>query len=113
MKYIPFTILSILFATAISAQQSPAELVADKIAQKMKDTLQLSSTLKDALHTVNMELHQQKIAARQQYPNDQQAMSQAIQRVEHSRDSLYRMTLQNDTKWLLYKEKKASLVNND
>lgn len=94
------------------AQQSPAEEIAEKIAKKMKDSLQLTTVIQNQLYNVNLQLHGQKMTVRQQYAASPDTLTMMTQRIENTRDSLYRTVLQDDSKYLLYKQKKGNLISN-
>lgn len=89
-------------------QSSLAENVSERIADKMRDTLGLTPQLRNKIFAINMQLHQQKQAARQQYTN-RDALQVFIQNIERTRDSLYQAVLPND-KYMLYKQKKKELI---
>ena len=91
--------------------QSASEQIADKIAQKMKDSLSLSTQQKTQLYTINIQLSDQKASVRQQYTGTD-SLRIKMQRVENSRDSLYRPVL-GEEKFILYRQKKRNLVNNN
>jgi hypothetical protein len=105
-------ILSVLLAFQWSnAQTSPANEVAEKIAQKMKDTLALTDAQKGQIFDVNIQLHNQKMLARQhQLVAD--SLRRQVQRIENTRDSLYNLVLPQE-KYLLYLQKKRNLVSNN
>lgn len=110
MKAILFLIaFSFLSAKGI-AQSDHANQLANKIAQKMKDSLNLTSQQKNTIKDINLSLSDQKKVARQQHPGPS-AVSY-IQKIENTRDSLYKQILSAD-KYLLYKQKKRNLVNNN
>ena len=88
--------------------QSPAADLSNRIAQRMKDTLQLSDSQKNVVYAINMQLHTQKMSVRQQYTGD--SVRYHIQRIENTRDSLYGAALPPD-RYLLYLEKKKNLVS--
>ena len=108
-----FILVFVFMVGSLSArsQVSPAATVADKIAQKMKDSLSLTTSQKDQIYQVNMQLQESKINARQQYTGTDSARIY-VQRIENTRDSLYRPIL-GEEKFLLYREKKTNLVNNN
>jgi hypothetical protein len=112
-QIIIFTI-AIFFVSNINAQTIGGQAVqlAQRIAQKMKDSLGLTIAQKDKVYEVNMQLHNLKQEARQQNINDQTALAAAIQVVEKRRDSLYEAILTQD-QFILYKQKKINLVNNN
>jgi hypothetical protein len=108
------TFISFLFLSVISYSvnaQTAAEQLADKIAVKMKDSLSLSSEQKGQLYTINIQLSNQKASVRQQYAGTD-SLQLKMQRVENTRDSLYRSVL-GEEKYLLYRQKKRNLVNNN
>jgi uncharacterized coiled-coil protein SlyX len=83
-------------------------VVALQMSQRMSDSLYLTAAQKDQLYQINMALHQQKMALRQQYKNVD-SLTFYTQRVENARDSLYHQVLPND-KYLLYKNNKVKLI---
>jgi hypothetical protein len=94
-----------------SSQPSPAETLSNRIADKMKDTLDLTLQQRNHVFAINMQLHQQKQAARQQFTNGD-ALQVAVQQIERTRDSLYQAVLSNE-KYLLYRQKKRTLISAD
>lgn len=108
-------IVSIILVQAGIAQTGspllPAETLSNKIADKMKDTLGLTQQQRNQVFAINMQLHQQKQAARQQYTN-RDALQAAVQQIERARDSLYQAVLPNE-KYLLYRQKKRTLISAD
>jgi hypothetical protein len=108
-----FFITLLLFATTalVYGQQNPASQVAETIARKMKDSLSLTSAEKEQLYSINMQLHNGKMTIRQQYGGSD-SLRFHLQQVENTRDSLYRMVL-NEEKYLLYKQKKATLISSN
>ncbi|OJV99945.1 MAG: hypothetical protein BGO52_02405 [Sphingobacteriales bacterium 44-61] len=111
MKYILLSAILLTIAGSAFTQQSPAEEVAARIAGRMKDSLELTITVRDQLYNVNLQLHDRKMAARQQY-TEPEALRQSIQQIENTRDSLYRIVLQDENKYFLYKQKKRNLIGN-
>jgi hypothetical protein len=109
-KILSCLILFFLFYRA-SAQTSPAQVLADKIALKMKDSLSLSEQQRSQLYNINIQLHNLKASARQQY-SAMDSLGRAIQRIENTRDSLYSSVL-NSEQTILYKEKKSTLISNN
>jgi len=101
-----------MFAINVKSQTTnPAEQVADKIARKMKDTLNLTGLQRNQIYDVNMSLHYQKQVARQLY-TAYDSLTTAIQAVEGKRDSLY-LPILGQVKYQLYLSKKRNLVNNN
>jgi hypothetical protein len=107
-----FIILSLLiFSHTVKAQSTPAEQLAEKLAQKMKDSLSLSSSQKQQLYSINMQLHSNKLLVRQQYAGSDSLIIN-LQKVENTRDSLYKPVL-TQQQYDLYRQKKRSLVSNN
>ena len=106
-------IISCLFLiTIISAKgqtATPATQLANRIAQKMKDTLTLTVPQKNQIYTVNIGLHNLKMTIRQQYTNPD-SLRIKMQRIERGRDSLYHLIL-SEPKYQLYLQKKRNLVS--
>jgi hypothetical protein len=88
-----------------------SNLVAQKIAKKMKDTLGLSSQQRSQVFQINMNLNDQKHRVRQQIII-QDSLCARIQGIENKRDTLYFPILGTE-KYLLYQQKKRNLVNNN
>jgi hypothetical protein len=106
-------VLVILISTKGFAQTSAAAVqVAEKIAQKMKDSLALTDAQRGQLYTVNMQLHNLKKDARTQYASTPTVMATKIQDVEKTRDSLYQPIL-TAAQFTLYEQKKKNLVSNN
>ncbi len=93
----------------LQAQQTPAENLANHIAQKMKDSLFLSEAQKNQLYTMNMQLNTLKMAARLQYKGTD-SLTIKIQKIENTRDSFYSMVL-SEEQMILYRQKKRNLVS--
>ncbi|TXJ29019.1 MAG: hypothetical protein E6Q24_04905 [Chitinophagaceae bacterium] len=104
-------VMSILGIEHVSAQSSIQTVLAERIAGRLKDSLSLSLVQKDSIYAVNMLISNQKNSLRSIYQN-LDSLQFHTQRVEHSRDSLYRRIL-GEEKYLLYRQKKNNLVNNN
>lgn len=104
MKKILIIIVCLLSGNVIKAQTSIAQQQASLMAQKMKDTLNLTDSLKHQLFVINMQLHQQKQQVRLQVL-DRDSLTRQIQLIEFSRDSMYKQLLP-PAKYELYKQKK-------
>ena len=76
----------------------------------MKDTLGLSEDQRTQLYQINLQLHQAKVDKRQLYTGTD-SLQIHIQRVEGTRDSLYRQVLTLE-QHVLYLQKKNNLINN-
>jgi ABC-type transporter MlaC component len=102
--------LALLSSFGISAQSSTtAEQIAERIAQKMKDSLNLTSQQKTGVYNVNMYIANQKALARQQYVGSD-SLTRFIQQAEGKRDSLYR-TVIPDSLYQIYRQKKRTLIS--
>jgi choline dehydrogenase-like flavoprotein len=104
-----------LFAFALvngaKAQNSPAVDLANKIADKMRDTLGLTQTQRSQIFDINMQLHTQKQSIVGQSQN-RDTIARRLQRIENTRDSLYNEKL-TPPQFQLYKEKKRRIVNSN
>lgn len=110
MKKIIIIIPALIFAfSVLQAQPTPATQLAEKIAKKMKDTLNLTGNQRNQIYNFNMQLHTQKSAARQQF-TDADLLRINLQRIENTRDSLYHSVLP-EPKYLIYQQKKRNLVS--
>jgi len=110
-KHLLLSIVLGAITIALKAQNSQAENLAQKIAQKMKDSLSLSDVQKSQIYAINMQLHHQKMEIRSQY-TEHDVLRHYLQMVENKRDSLYRSVLP-EAKYSVYKEKKRNLVSNN
>ena len=111
MKKLFMTLFAIFIFGTVFSQTNPATEVADKIAVKMRDSLSLSDSAKNAIYNINMFLHSEKMSARQQF-GATDSLGRKIQQVENTRDSLYRNVL-NEEKFQLYIQKKRNLISNN
>ena len=113
MKQLILTlIICTITGTVANAQAGGAETLSLKIAQKMKDSLSLSPVQKDQVYTINLDLHTRKSGVWQQFAGSDSLIRVHVQRIENTRDSLYRTVL-TEPQFILYKEKKRRLVNNN
>lgn len=101
---------SILMAGRLNAQ-TPSERLADKMSARMNDSLSLSAAQKRQLYNINMQISNDKLALRQRY-SLADSLQIKTQQVENMRDSLYRQVL-TEQQFLLYKQKKKHLLNNN
>lgn len=106
----------ILFVSAIplagKTQTTAYERIANKIATRLKDSLQLSPGAKDSLYDINLLLHLRKMEIRRRYTGTD-SLTFYTQRVENTRDSLYHRVITDSLKYNLYKQKKRKLVTNN
>lgn len=93
------------------AQTSPSEQLAQRIANKMKDTLALTAQQTQAVYIINLNLHTKKMQART-LSTDRVIVGKAIQGVEQIRDSLYKIGF-TPTQYQLYVQKKRNLINSN
>ena len=110
MKRVLFFIaLSFAVKSKAVAQMTSPEAVAEKIANKMKDTLSLTNEQRNQVYNLNILINNNKANIRQQYTN-RDSIGYYLQRIESSRDSMYHTVLPEE-KYLLYKQKKRTLVS--
>lgn len=109
-KILGLVLVSVLFSVGAEAQVTNAQF-AQKIAQRMKDSLQLTQQQQTTVYTINLELAEKKQQVRQQ-TTQQDTLRMNIQKVENMRDSLYKAVLTNE-QYLLYRQKKRNLINNN
>lgn len=101
-----------LITTRVAAQSnSQANLLGQKIAKKMQDSLSLSPQQRSQVFQVNMDLHSQKQQVRQTTVI-RDSISARLQRIENTRDSLY-LPIIGIAKYPMYLQKKRNLVNNN
>jgi archaellum component FlaG (FlaF/FlaG flagellin family) len=114
MKKIIITIVVCFLCQQIKAQaaNAAATQLANHIAQKMKDTLNLTQAQRNQVYDVNLLLHNQKQQARTQNTGTPQQLTLQIQNIEKTRDSLYQPIL-TAPQYELYRQKKRNLVTNN
>lgn len=101
--------MSVCFQFSYS-QGNPSVLLAQRIATRMKDTLSLTAFQTQQVYNVNLNLNIKKMQARNISTN-RVIVGQAIQAVEKTRDSLYRIGL-TLPQYQLYLQKKKNIVKN-
>jgi outer membrane lipoprotein-sorting protein len=112
-KFLVLLLVFINYCVSLGAQGNANGVqVAQKIAKKMKDTLNLSGNQKSKIYDANMQIHNQKQAARNETPNNPTLLRTKIQAIEKTRDSLYIPILKPE-EFILYKQKKRNLVSNN
>lgn len=109
MKKILFTVFITTAAFFAKAQSAPSFDISLHIAQKMKDSLGLSSTQKDQIYALNQQLTNSKHLVRQQNTN-MDSIRVKMQRVENTRDALY-ATVLTSSQFATYQQKKAVLIS--
>jgi hypothetical protein len=115
MKRIIFLVLlNMAFTKLVQAQQpqqSPMVQYANKVADRMKDSLQLTPDQRNKVYKLNIQLSIQKMQARQQSGN-RDSVGRSLQRITNTQDSLYSVIL-NKEQFERYKIKKGQLLNNN
>ena len=120
MKIITILLITSLFALTAAGQHADsleikakknAEMIARKMANKMKDSLSLSETKTKKIYAINMDIYEQKADVRKNFAGNPE-MGKKIQKIENTRDSLYRLEL-SDSIFVKYKNKKIRLINNN
>lgn len=112
MKKIYCLLLMLVFIInkETSAQSNTSSQLSTRIADRLKDSLTLTSVQRDSIYQVNQRLALQKATIRQTVTGD--SLRIRIQKIENTRDSLYKPIL-GEEKYLLYKSKKITLLNNN
>lgn len=113
MRYIILFSIFLSVSWKINAQQLPLhQELAAKLALRMKDSLQLTPTVQQQLYETNIQLHYQKMSMWQQFKNSPDTLARMIQRVEDSRDSLYKRII-GEEKFGTYIIRKKTIINNN
>lgn len=110
-KLVALTILMVGFNSAIQAQSSPIVAYATKVADRLKDSLQLTADQRGKVYKLSIQLSIEKMQARQQSSN-RDSVGRKLQRIESTRDSLYSTVLSRE-QFEKYKLRKGSLLNNN
>jgi hypothetical protein len=111
MKLLFILTVSLILSNICLAQTDPPHQLASKIAQKMKDSLNLSGAQKEAVKNINLNLSEQKMQARGT-SKDRMIVGKSLQTIENKRDSLYKTILTPEQN-ALYHTKKRNLVTNN
>ena len=109
MKNNLITLAFVLIGKIGFGQTTPAAVVAEKIVQRMKDSLSLTESQRSGIYSVNLQINTQKAAARQAYGGTD-SLRIKIQQVENRRDSLYGPIL-TPAQFSQYKQKKQALIS--
>ncbi len=109
-KLIGTVVVLIALMNNVNAQSSTPETQASQIAQKMKDSLSLSNLQKSQVEAATVIVQNIKVNLRQLYNG--RALDNYLFMAEDHRDSVYRNLLPAD-KYLLFKQKKATLLGNN
>ncbi|HKZ67025.1 MAG TPA: hypothetical protein VJ111_11735 [Chitinophagaceae bacterium] len=108
-----FLVITLLASCTLFSQQTDSigKALSAKISVKMKDSLNLSEKQQAAIYEINKQLSDKSMMVWKQY-GQRDSVQRFLQRIENTRDSLYKTVLPNEKYWL-YREKKSSLVNNN
>lgn len=104
-------LISCIMVSNMLIAQTPGSQLSNKISQKMKDTLSLTEQQRLTIYNLNMQIFNAKQTVRQAHAGSD-SIGYFIQRIENKRDSLYKTVLTED-KFLLYRQKKRNLLNNN
>ena len=110
-KYISLVFLVTISFSYSFGQTSLSEQLAQRIANTMKDTIALSPFQTQKIYGINMNLNTRKLQART-ISTDRAVVGEAIQAVERTRDSLYRIEL-TTTQYQLYLKKKKNIIKSN
>lgn len=102
--------LLIVAGNKVSGQNAGTQL-ANHIANKMKDTLDLTVAQRNQVFATNMFIHNRKMIVRRQTSNPD-SLRAGLQREERKRDSMYHRILP-PAKYQLYLQKKTHLVSSN
>lgn len=107
-----YTFIILVFACSSMCgycQSTIADSIAVKVADRMKDSLQLTNIERMNILKVNRSLLVQKQLAFKTFDNVD-SLRRKVQAIENTRDSLYQVALP-DVKFELYQQKKRFLIN--
>lgn len=82
--------------------------LAANIADRMKDSLGLSTAQRDQVNTLNLQISNQKQNVRSRFAN-RDSITVGLQKVENGRDSLYKTVL-TEQQYIIYRQKKRTLI---
>jgi hypothetical protein len=104
--------LSLSFSYAQPNNQiDNGQRLAKKVAQKIKDSLNLTGQQMNQLADINLNVHNQKKQVMSSgWSRD--SIGRQLQRIENTRDSLYKQVIPAE-KFEAYRKKKRNLVNNN
>lgn len=111
MKILISLFFVLLLSSATTAQSSAAVDLANKMADKMRDTLQLSVSQRAQIFQTNIKLNNKKTLVRNHFQT-RDSIGIHIQRIENTRDSLYKPEL-TVSQFSLYMQKRKVLINNN
>ena len=102
------SLLLLFFSHGSYAQTSQTDSLANLLAQKMKDSLSLTSEQKNQIYTINTTILTRDSNLRKMFIGSKSLISY-LELLGEQRDSLYKSALPND-KYLLYLSKKRNIV---
>ncbi|RYY42445.1 MAG: hypothetical protein EOO06_21175 [Chitinophagaceae bacterium] len=108
MKKIIYPFALMLCLQTVQAQYHPSEIVAARVADKLRDSLSLTRVQRDSVYNVHMYLYRQKKRVFESSADD--AVEGKLQQVENRRDSFYRHIL-SAQQYRQYKQKKRMLIS--
>jgi hypothetical protein len=91
--------------------QDPATRLANRIADKMRDSLSLSQKQRNDIFVITTQLQDRKKAAMTS-GQDRNNIGLALQQIENTRDSLY-ATVLSAAQIQIYNQKKRNLIRNN
>lgn len=110
-KYLSIFFVTLLFGQDRShAQASPAEQLAGTIADRMRDSLHLSTSQRTSIYIINLQLHDQKMNVRKERASTPAEWPLLMQRIENTRDSLYHNVITDEQVFDRYKAKKQQFI---
>ncbi len=105
-----FLFITLIIFLKVNAQDSEIKfLVSDKIIQKMNDSLALSKLQQNRIRAINIFLHEKKMVVRRQSQGNEDILTDQIQKIESTRDSLYKPVLSAE-QFEVYRQKKRYLI---
>lgn len=109
-----FIITAFAISTGCIAQTSnTSQQLAWRQAQKMKDSVGISSIAQQQIYAKNLQIVNNKQLARTQFASDSAQMRIKIQFYENQRDSLYHTIITSEQQFQLYKSKKRNILSNN
>ena len=105
-------IICLAFSPVYSQADSIAISLATRLANRIKDSLDLSENERNKILSVNLELHKRKLNVRNEY-SDPGELKYFIQQIENTRDSLYKSSIDTDEKFQAYLSRKKSLLQSN
>ena len=109
------SILSIFFILSVhlviaQQDQSPMVKLANKMADRMRDTLGLDTGQREKIFNINLSLAMEKSIAYSNHKKED--IGKELQKIENKRDGLYKKELSNQ-QYDIYKQKKRRIINNN